>query len=65
MTLPTLSEKRWAAFGQTDAGRFLTIIFTKRGKLLRIISARDMNGKERTFYKKMDKQSPKFKNEDE
>lgn len=48
----SLSEKRWAAFGQTDAGRLLTIIFTKRGKLLRILSARDMNRKERTFYEK-------------
>ena len=48
----SLSEKRWAAFGQTDAGRLLTIIFTKREKLLRIISARDMNRKERKFYEK-------------
>ncbi len=48
----SLSEKRWAAFGQTGAGRFLAIIFTKRGKLLRVISARDMNRKERKFYEK-------------
>ncbi len=48
----SLSEKRWAAFGQTDAGRFLIIIFTKREKLLRVISARDMNHKERQFYEK-------------
>jgi hypothetical protein len=48
----SLSEKRWAAFGQTDAGRFLAIIFTKRGKLLRVISASDMNRKERKFYEK-------------
>ncbi|MBW2671065.1 MAG: BrnT family toxin [Deltaproteobacteria bacterium] len=48
----SLSEKKWAAFGQTDGGRFLTIIFTRREKLLRIISARDMNRKERKFYEK-------------
>ena len=48
----SLSEKRWAAFGQTDAGRFLAIVFTKRIKLLRVISARDMNRKERKFYEK-------------
>ena len=48
----SLSEKRWAAFGQTDAGRFLTIIFTKREKLLRVISARDMTRKEKKFYEK-------------
>ncbi len=48
----SLSEKRWAAFGQTNAGRLLTIIFTKREKLLRVISARDMNRKEKKFYEK-------------
>jgi hypothetical protein len=48
----SLSEKRWAAFGQTDAGRLLTIIFTKREKLLRVLSARDMNRKEKKFYEK-------------
>jgi uncharacterized DUF497 family protein len=48
----SLSEKRRAAFGQTDAGRLLTIIFTKREKLIRIISARDMNRKEKKFYEK-------------
>lgn len=48
----SLSEKRWAAFGKTDAGRLLTIIFTKREKLLRVISARDMNRKEKKFYEK-------------
>ena len=48
----SLSEKRWAAFGQTDAGRLLAIIFTKREKLLRVISARDMNRKEKKFYEK-------------
>jgi len=48
----SISEKRWAAFGQTDAGRLLTIIFKKREKLLRVISARDMNRKEKKFYEK-------------
>jgi uncharacterized protein len=43
-------EERWAAFGCTDNGRRLVVIFTKRGNLLRIISARDMNRKERKFY---------------
>ncbi len=46
------AEKRWAAFGKTDAGRMLTVIFTKRGSLIRIISARDMKRKERIFYEK-------------
>jgi hypothetical protein len=42
-------EKRLSAFGQTDAGRQLTIVFTMRGSQIRIISARDMNKKEREF----------------
>jgi uncharacterized DUF497 family protein len=40
----------WAAFGHTDDGRLLVVVFTKRGTLIRIISARDMNRKERKFY---------------
>ena len=44
------SEKRWAAFGKTDTGRSLVVIYTKRNKLIRIISARDMNKRERKFY---------------
>jgi len=46
----SLVEKRWAAFGRTEAGRLLVVIFTKRGKLLRVISARDLNRKEIRFY---------------
>lgn len=46
----SLSEKRWAAFGRTDAGRLLVVIFTKRDKLLRVISARDMSRREVKFY---------------
>jgi len=46
----SLVEQRWAAFGRTEAGRLLVVIFTKRGKPLRVISARDMNRKEIRFY---------------
>ncbi len=46
----SVSEKRWAAFGKTDADRFLVVIFTKRNNLIRIISSRDMNKRERKFY---------------
>ena len=46
----SLAEKRWAAFGRTDGERLLVVIFTKRGKLLRVISAREMNRKEILFY---------------
>lgn len=46
----SIPEKRWAAFGKTDADRFLIVIFTRKGGLIRVISARDMNKKERKFY---------------
>jgi hypothetical protein len=48
----SLSEKRWAAFGKSEGGRLLVVIFTVREKLIRVISARDMNRKERRFYEK-------------
>jgi len=48
----SISEKRFAAFGCTDDGRLLVVIFTKRGKLLRVISARNMNRREGKFYEK-------------
>jgi uncharacterized protein len=43
-------EKRFYALGQTDSGRDLFVVFTVRKNLIRIISARDMNGKERKLY---------------
>ena len=46
----SVSENRWAAFGKTDTDRLLTVVFTTRKDLIRIISARDMNKRERIFY---------------
>ncbi|MBA2732204.1 MAG: BrnT family toxin [Acidobacteria bacterium] len=43
-------ESRFYALGQTDAGRLLFSVFTIRRKLIRVISARDMNTKERRAY---------------
>lgn len=41
----------YAAYGQTDAGRYLTVFFIhKPGGRALIISARDMDGKERRQY---------------
>ena len=45
-------ERRYAAFGITDGGRKLIVVFTLRKRLIRIISARDMHKKERDFYEK-------------
>jgi len=47
-------ESRFHALGQTSAGRLLHVVFTLRGQgtLIRIVSARDMNRKERVIYAK-------------
>jgi uncharacterized DUF497 family protein len=43
-------EKRFRALGQTKAGRLLTVIFTLRKNLIRVICARSMSFKERRLY---------------
>jgi uncharacterized DUF497 family protein len=44
------SEPRFYALGQTDSGRRLFVVFTARNNFIRVISARDMNRKERKIY---------------
>jgi hypothetical protein len=44
------SELRYYVLGQTTAGRRLFLVFTPRGTLIRIISARDMSRRERRVY---------------
>lgn len=44
------TEKRFYALGKTDNNRLLFLSFTIRNNLIRIISARDMNKKEREQY---------------
>jgi len=48
------AEPRFHALGVTRAGRRMHVTFTLRrnGALIRVISARDMHRKERTFYAK-------------
>jgi len=43
-------ELRMKAFGQTDAGKLLTVSFTMREQKIRVISARDMDRRERNAY---------------
>ena len=45
-------EDRVLAFGRTNAGRYLVLVFTIRQNLIRVISARNMNNKERGAYEK-------------
>ena len=44
------TEKRYVVLGQTDDERYIFIAFTMRNNHLRVISARDMNRKERKVY---------------
>jgi uncharacterized DUF497 family protein len=46
-------EPRFYALGHTDAGRLLFLVFTFRGRLIRVISARDMNRRERRAYEEV------------
>ncbi|MDY6950653.1 MAG: BrnT family toxin [Thermodesulfobacteriota bacterium] len=45
-------ETRFFALGHTDSGRLLFVVFTIRNHLIRVISARNMNRKERKVYDK-------------
>ena len=49
----SLEEKRWYLLGKTNGGRLLYVVFTMRGELIRIISARDMSKKERRIYNEL------------
>jgi uncharacterized protein len=53
-------EKRWIVFGKTDANRLLILIFTKRNNSLRVISAQDMDPKERKYYEEHENKASKF-----
>ena len=45
-------EPRWFALGPSERGRVLRIVFTVRGRKLRVISARVASRKERSLYEK-------------
>lgn len=46
----TEEEKRFIFWGETNAGRRLSVVFTIRSGRVRIISARPMHHKERVIY---------------
>jgi len=46
-------EDRYFTLGQTSRGRWLFVAFTIRGRLVRPITARDMNARERRFYEEL------------
>src|SRR3989304_3538475 len=59
-TAHSVVERRWAAFGKTDSDRLLVVIFTERNRLLRVISARDMNRRERQYHEDQEIENPEF-----
>ena len=51
------SEKRYYALGQTTSGRRLFVVFTTRRKLIRVVSARDMNRNETETYERHEEEA--------
>lgn len=45
-------EIRYFLLGITNTGRYLTVIFSRKKNIIRIISARDMDSSEKKLYKK-------------
>jgi uncharacterized DUF497 family protein len=43
-------EQRFFLLGRSDSGRELAVVFTTRGKFVRVISARPMSRRERRVY---------------
>ena len=52
---PHSDEDRFYALGQSDSGRPIFVVFTIRGRLIRVISARDMSRKERRIFSRYEK----------
>jgi uncharacterized DUF497 family protein len=50
-------ENRYYVLGQTGAGRRLFVVFTVRRKLIRVISARDMNRNETEAYERYEEET--------
>jgi hypothetical protein len=50
--LHSKKEERFILLGKTKRGRLLYTVFTIRNKKIRIISARDINKKEKHLYEK-------------
>lgn len=50
------AEKRYYALGKAESGRRLFVVFTIRGELIRMISARDMSRRERRVFDRAEAQ---------
>jgi uncharacterized DUF497 family protein len=45
-------DELYYLYGQSDSGRYLFVVYAWKQRLIRIISARDMTAKERSYYKR-------------
>jgi len=54
------TEKRYYALGKSKSEKYLFISFTVRKNMLRVISARDINRKERKIYEENSKKDSKI-----
>ncbi len=48
----SMKEDRFIVLGKTRHERCIYVVFTARGPLIRVISARDLNRKEYKYYEK-------------
>jgi len=51
-------ERRYLVLGRTTAARALSVVFTVRGDLIRVISARPISRKERDHYAAIADEAP-------
>ena len=51
----SITESRYYVLGKTNSQRLLFLVITTRGSKIRVISARDMNKKERKIYEQTEK----------
>ena len=48
-------ESKYLAYGKTNGGRFLLVVWAAKYRKTKIITARDMSKKEKQFYKRRKK----------
>jgi len=51
-------EVRFFAFGKTDSGRRLAVVFMMRSGRFRVVTARDQSRRERRTYESYEKEDP-------
>jgi uncharacterized DUF497 family protein len=50
--LKRLSKNRYSLYGQTNTGRYLTVILEKKKQIFEVVTARDTTSSEKSLYRK-------------